>query len=118
IIIGIAVLLGVLSHTFSLGTIHRWGAEMNGWVLFSLMAFLPLVGVPISVLCIMAGAKFGPWNGLAVTAAAISINLILSWWIMRSWLRGPVEKLLQKTKYKKPELQKGEYAGVCILTAL
>lgn len=118
IIIGSAIAIGVCSHAISFKTIHQWSAELNGWILFGLMAFLPLVGVPISILCIMAGAKWGPWNGLAITAAAVSINLILSWWIMRSWLREPVEKLLQKTRYKKPELQKGEYVGVCILTAL
>jgi uncharacterized membrane protein YdjX (TVP38/TMEM64 family) len=118
IIVGSIVIIGVCSHGLSLKTIHQWSAELNGWILFALMAFLPLVGVPISILCIMAGAKYGPWFGLGVTAAAVSMNLILSWWIMRSWLRGPVEKILEKTRYKKPELEKGEYAGVCILTAL
>ncbi len=118
IIIGSAVVIGFLTHTVSFHTIHDWGKHMNGWLLFALMAFLPLAGVPISVLCVMAGAKWGPWNGLAATAAAVSINLILSWLMMRSWLRAPVEKILQKTHYKKPELEKGEYAGVCILTAL
>jgi uncharacterized membrane protein YdjX (TVP38/TMEM64 family) len=92
--------------------------NMNGWLLFLLMALLPLIGVPMSILGIMAGAKFGPLNGLAVSAAAVAINLIMSWWMMRSWLRKPVEKLLQKTDYKIPALQKGEYAGICLLTAL
>jgi uncharacterized membrane protein YdjX (TVP38/TMEM64 family) len=72
----------------------------------------------MSILGIMAGAKFGPLNGLAVSGAAVAINLITSWWMMRSWLRKPVEKLLQKTEYKIPTLQKGEYAGICLLTAL
>lgn len=118
IVIGSAVIIGILTHSISFRTIHAWGEHLDGWLLFALMAFLPLVGMPISLLCIMAGAKWGPWNGLAVTAAAVSINLILSWWMMRSWLRAPVEKILRKTQYKKPELEKAEYAGVCILTAL
>jgi uncharacterized membrane protein YdjX (TVP38/TMEM64 family) len=117
-VIGIAVLIGVLTHSLSLKTIHTWSVGMNGWVLFLLMASLPLVGVPMSLLCVMAGAKFGQWEGLAITAAAVAINLTASWWIGRAWLRKPVEKLLQKTEYKKPSLQKGEYVGVCILTAL
>jgi uncharacterized membrane protein YdjX (TVP38/TMEM64 family) len=118
VIIGSAVLIGALSHTVHLKTIHDWGTHINGGLLFVLMAFLPLVGAPMSILCIMAGAKFGPWGGLATTAAAVAINLLVSWWIMRSWLRQPVEKLLQKTQYKIPALEKGEYAGVCLLTAL
>lgn len=114
----ILIAIGVLSHSFSLRTIHSWAVHMNGWLLFLLMSLLPLVGVPMSILCIMAGAKFGPWEGLAITAVGVAINLIASWWIARKWLHGPVEKLLQKTQYKKPNLEKGEYAGVCLLTAL
>jgi uncharacterized membrane protein YdjX (TVP38/TMEM64 family) len=118
IIIGSAVLIGTLSHTVHLKTIHDWGTHINGWLLFVLMALLPLVGAPISIFCIMAGAKFGPWGGLATTGAAVAVNLLISWWIMRSWLREPVEKLLQRTPYKIPVIEKGEYAGVCLLTTL
>jgi len=117
-VIGTAVVIGILTHSISLRTIHEWSARLNGGLLFVLMAALPLVGVPMSLLCVMAGAKFGPWEGLGLTALAVSINLAASWWIAHTWLRKPVEKLLQKTHYKKPSLQKGEYIGVCILTAL
>src|SRR6185369_12514968 len=86
VVIGVALAIAILTHSFSLHQIHSWGEHMNGWLLLALMAFLPLVGVPMSVLCIMAGAKFGPWEGLGATAVAVSINLILSWWMMRSWL--------------------------------
>jgi len=114
----VVIVIGVLSHSFSLKTIHTWAVHMNGWVLFLLMSLLPLVGVPMSILCIMAGAKFGPWEGLIITGVGVAINIITSWWIARKWLHRPVEKLLQKTHYKKPHLKKGEYAGVCLLTAL
>ncbi len=118
VIIGSAVLIGGLSHAIHLKTIHDWAAHINGWLLFALMAFLPVVGVPMSILGIMAGAKFGPWYGLAVTAGAVAINMALSWWIMHSWLRKAVDRLLEKTHYKKPSLEVGEYAGVCMLTIL
>ncbi|HEY3762263.1 MAG TPA: VTT domain-containing protein [Verrucomicrobiae bacterium] len=112
------ILLGVLSHCIGLKTAHAWAARINGWVLFLAMALLPLVGAPMSILGIMAGAKFGPLNGLAVSAAAIACNLILSWWVARKWLHGPVQKLLRKVDYKMPELETTEYAGVCIITAV
>jgi uncharacterized membrane protein YdjX (TVP38/TMEM64 family) len=117
-IIGVCLIIGLVFHQFDLKTIHSWGARMNGWILFALMALLPLVGIPISILCVMAGAKFGPWEGLGVTSLAVAFNLAASWWIVRSWLRKPLEKLLRKTQYKKPTLEKGEYAGLCLLTAL
>ncbi|HEU6447615.1 MAG TPA: VTT domain-containing protein [Verrucomicrobiae bacterium] len=118
IVIASVIVLGALSHSISLKTIHAWSAEINGWLLFAIMAFLPLIGMPMSLLAIMAGAKFGPWEGMEISAATVSINLAASWWIARSWLRRPLEKLLRKTNYKRPTLEKGEYIGVCLLTAL
>lgn len=118
VIVVITIGLGLLGHSVSLKTIHEWGVRMNGWLLFAIMSLLPLVGMPMSLLSVMVGAKFGPWEGLAISAASVSINLALSWWIGRSWLHRPLEKLLKKTKYKRPVLEKGEYVGVCLLTAL
>jgi len=117
-IIGCVILLGILSHLIGLKTMHAWAAKINGWVLFLMMSLLPLVGMPMSLLGIMAGAKFGPLDGFAVSGAAVAVNLILSWWIARKWLRRPVEKILRKVEYKMPELETDEYAGICILTAL
>jgi uncharacterized membrane protein YdjX (TVP38/TMEM64 family) len=118
IIAGCIILLGLISHSIGLKAAHNWATHINGWILFLVMAILPLVGAPMSILGIMAGAKFGPLNGFAVTGVSISINLILSWWIARKWLRGPVKRILRKVEYKMPELETNEYAGVCILTAL
>ncbi|HEU5396258.1 MAG TPA: VTT domain-containing protein [Verrucomicrobiae bacterium] len=117
-VIAITVSLALVSHSIRFKTIHHWAAELNGWVIFAIMALTPLVGMPMSLLAIMAGAKFGPWLGLAISGAAVIVNLAGSWWIARSWLHQPLEKLLQKTKYKRPQLEKGEYVGVCLLTAL
>lgn len=117
-IIGCIIILGFLSHEIGLKTAHAWAEKINGWVLFLVMALLPLVGVPMSILGVMAGAKFGPLNGFTVSAVAVAVNLILSWWIARKWLRRPVEKILRKVEYKMPELETNEYAGICILTAL
>ncbi len=118
VLIGTALLVWCLSHAIGLKTVHGWATALNGWLLFVLMALLPLVGVPMSILGVMAGAKFGSWAAFAVTGGAVSINLILSWWIARRWLRKPVEKMLQRADYKIPHLEKGEYAGICVVTAL
>jgi uncharacterized membrane protein YdjX (TVP38/TMEM64 family) len=117
-IIAAAVILGVLSHIFHLSTIHQWGAAMNGWLLFLLILILPLLGIPMSLCGILIGAKFGAAYGMAVTAVAVAFHLSASWILARTWLNKPVKKLLQKTHYEMPSLQNGEYAGVCLLTAL
>ncbi len=117
-LIGVCVLLGALAHFVHLRTIHQWGMSVNGWLLFLLMSVLPLVGVPISILTVMAGAKYGPWGGIALTGGVVAFHLMASRWLARHWLRKPVEALLNKTQYKMPRVRKGEYVGVCLLAAL
>jgi uncharacterized membrane protein YdjX (TVP38/TMEM64 family) len=117
-LIGLCVLLGALAHFVHLRTIHQWGTSINGWLLFLLMALPPLVGAPMSILTVMAGAKYGPWGGIALTGGVVAIHLMASWWLARHWLRKPVELLLNKTQYKMPRVRKGEYVGVCLLAAL
>ncbi len=111
-------MLGGLAHLVHLHTIHQWGKSINGGLLFLLMSLLPLVGIPMSILTVMAGAKYGPWGGIAFTGGVVAIHLMASWWLARHWLRKPVETLLNKTQYKMPQVRKGEYVGVCLLTAL
>jgi uncharacterized membrane protein YdjX (TVP38/TMEM64 family) len=72
----------------------------------------------MSLCGILIGAKFGILDGLAVTAVAVAFHLAASWEIARSWLHHPLQKALQKTRYKMPALEPGEYAAVCLLTAL
>ncbi|HEY1788321.1 MAG TPA: hypothetical protein VGJ73_09210 [Verrucomicrobiae bacterium] len=118
IIIGAAVILAVCSHVFHLSTIHAWGVAMNSWLLVSLILVLPLFGMPMSLCAILIGAKFGATYGLAVTAVAVAFHLSASWVLARTWLHKPVKKLLKKTRCEMPPLETGEYAGVCLLTAL
>lgn len=118
VIIGAGLLIAGLCHLVHLKTIHAWGENINGWLLFALMSVLPLVGVPMSILSVMAGVKFGPGVGILVVGITAAIHLAASWWLARNWLRSPVKKLLKKTDYKMPRLEKGEYANVCLLTAL
>jgi uncharacterized membrane protein YdjX (TVP38/TMEM64 family) len=117
-VIVIALALGGLSHAVSLKTIHAWSNDINAWLLILLILVLPLIGMPMSICGIVIGAKFGVTNGLIVTAVAVAFHLSASWGIAKTWLHKPLEKILQKTRYKMPSMETGEYAGVCLLTAL
>ena len=117
-IIFIAALLGGLSHLVGFQTIHTWSEAINGWLLFVLILLLPLIGMPMSICGVIIGARYGALNGMAVTAVAVAFHLSASWVLARTWLRRPVEKILQKTDYKMPSLETAEYAAVCLLTAL
>ncbi|MEO6036180.1 MAG: VTT domain-containing protein [Verrucomicrobiota bacterium] len=98
--------------------LHDWAQTVNPWVVFALMAFLPVVGGPVSLLFAIGGARFGPVGGLFAAAAAIAINLLLTYWMTKSVLQRPIAALFKKTKYKIPQVPKGEYVSVTLLTAL
>jgi uncharacterized membrane protein YdjX (TVP38/TMEM64 family) len=91
---------------------------LNGFVLFTLIALLPLVGVPMSVLLVAAGARYGHAWGFVLAAAAIAIHLLASWWVAHSWLKRPLVALLRKLGRRKPEVPAGDSVPVCLLVAL
>ncbi len=91
---------------------------LNGFVVFLLMALLPIVGVPASILYVVGGAKFGHTWGLVIAGAAIVIHLLASWWVAHSWLKRPLEMLLRKLRRQKPQVPEGEYVAVCLLVSL
>lgn len=98
--------------------LHDWAQTVPGWLVFAFMAFLPLIGVPMSLLLIIGGARFGKTWGLIAAAASISINLLLTYWLAKFVLHKPIAAFFKKTKYKMPQVPDGEYVSVSLLTAL
>jgi uncharacterized membrane protein YdjX (TVP38/TMEM64 family) len=97
---------------------HDWARTVPGWLVFAFMAFLPLVGVPVSFTYVMGGARFGAIGGLIAAAFAIAINLLLTYWLTKSVLHRPIAAFFKKTKYRMPQVPDGEYVSVSLLTAL
>ena len=116
--VGGVLLLALLVWLCDLEWLHEQASQLNGVVVFLLIVFLPLAGVPVSVLYAVGGAKFGHTWGLVLTVGAIALHLLLSWWIAHSWLKRPLEALMRKLGRRKPEVPKGEYVPVCLLVAL
>jgi uncharacterized membrane protein YdjX (TVP38/TMEM64 family) len=112
------ILIAVLVWCFDLKWLHDHAQSFNGVLVFVLTVFLPLVGVPVSAVYAVVGAKFGPVFGLAVAVVAIALHLLLSWWIAHSWLKRPLEALLRRTGRQIPGVPEGEYIPVCLLVAL
>ncbi len=81
--------------------IHR---ETHPWLFLLLMLLLPLAGFPITPFLLLAGIKFGPLGGFAVTAAVFGAHLVISYLLTHSLLRPFVWKLLARTRYKLPEI--------------
>jgi len=92
--------------------------RLDPLVVFVLMAVLPLAGFSISVVYLVAGAKFGPLGGGAVIAAATAIHLLAANWIGRGFLRAPIERLLEKRKHHLPHMPPGENVAFATLAVL
>lgn len=118
-LVGLGALIAVvLSQHFDWSAVNREIAGFNSGLVILLMALLPLVGFPISLVYLMAGARFGPWLGLPVVVLVTAVHLLGTYWIARSFLRGPLERFLARRNYRLPHVPEGESGGVCLLAAL
>lgn len=120
--------LGALALAAAL-TLWLWGdfewriivetiSGFNGAIVFVLMATLPIGGFSIVVVYLVAGAKFGPVLGGAAVAGATAVHLIASFWIARSFLRGPIERQLRRRGHRLPHVPEGENASVAAMAVL
>jgi uncharacterized membrane protein YdjX (TVP38/TMEM64 family) len=114
---GIAA-LALAAWIFDLKALHGAAQSMNGLVLFVVTALLPLAGVPVSVLYIAVGARFGHAWGMVLVAGAIVVHLSAAWWIGHSWLKRPLVAILRRFGKKKPQVPAGESVATCLLIAL
>lgn len=83
-----------------------------------LMALLPIVGFPIAIVYLVAGARFGPGVGGLVVAAVTAVHLVGSHFIARSVLRAPLERWIAKRHQHLPEVPEDEQLMVCVIGAL
>ncbi|MEP6662201.1 MAG: VTT domain-containing protein [Verrucomicrobiota bacterium] len=98
--------------------LHGWAEKLPGPLVFLFMAVLPVVGVPISLLFVIGGARFGIFGGMIAAAFAIAINLLLTFLMTKFVLRKPIANFFKNRQYKLPQVPKGEYAAVTLLAAL
>jgi uncharacterized membrane protein YdjX (TVP38/TMEM64 family) len=117
-VLGFVVFIGIFFWGIDPTVFHGWVEEMHGALVFLLMALLPLVGFPASIIFVVAGAKFGSGWGLLAVSASIALNLLATYWICTSFLRRFVKSVFQKTKYRMPQVPEGEYVSITLLTVL
>lgn len=114
---GIALIV-VLFSVLDLKWLHTHAQQLSGEIVFALTVILPLIGVPVSAVYVIAGAKFGLGWGLTLSLVAIALHLIASWWIAHGWLKRPLEALFRKMGRQIPKVPRGESVPVCLLVAL
>ena len=120
---GVVVLAGavalILYYTdLSWASLTDWIDRVNPIAALPLMAVLPILGFPIAIVYLFAGARFGPIGGGAVVAAITAIHLLGTYLIANSFLRAPLKRFIEKRHKHLPEIPEDEQAAVCVIAAL
>lgn len=66
----------------------------NPWVFMALMATLPVIGFPVAVCYLYAGAAFGFLWGWLYCLVGLAASIATSYWLARGCLRAPLQSLL------------------------
>ncbi len=88
--------------------ISGWVDEIKSWpayLFFLATAVLPLTGIPISPLFIVASIRFGVAWGIPFSLAAVAVNMVLAYWLSSKVLHGFLERLLRWGNYSIPRIK-------------
>lgn len=92
------------------------------WAFFGGMAVLPAFGFPLLPFTLAAGPafgeQFGPVNVALWAVGAVTVNITLSYWLARSVLRKPVQRVLVALGFRLPDLPEGTAWQVAFLVRL
>lgn len=119
IAVGCALAAAATAFLFSridVHELHRTAARMPAVPAFALLAVLPLIGFPASVLHVAAGIRFGAPLGLALVAASIAFQLVASHFIVQRW-RDRFERASWIRKVRR-RLPQGTHSSICVFAVL
>jgi uncharacterized membrane protein YdjX (TVP38/TMEM64 family) len=116
VLIGAGLVLRYTELTWT-GVIE-WIGALNPLAVLPLMAVLPIAGFPISVVYLVAGARFGPLWGGVVVAGVTLVHLLGTYLVARSFLRDPLRRFIERRHAHLPEIPDDEQAAICVIAAL
>jgi uncharacterized membrane protein YdjX (TVP38/TMEM64 family) len=92
------------------------------WAFFTACAFLPAVGVPLTVFTITAGEVFAPRmtmvGVIAAALLAIAVNLGLTYWLARKALRPLLSQIAGRYGYSIPRVTSANALSVALAVRL
>jgi uncharacterized membrane protein YdjX (TVP38/TMEM64 family) len=121
VLFSVLVFMGIsfaIYSTVDLQRLQRVLESCDGGRVFVFIAILPLFGFPVSVLQILAGAKFGIGMGFLVSTLSIFVHMFGMYWIGRSFMRRPLEWYLARRKHHLPQVPQGENRSFAFLMTL
>lgn len=92
--------------------------RLDPWLLLPLMALLPLGGFSVSLVYLLAGARFGPvWGGVVIAGLTL-VHLTGTWLLARGFLREPLRRFLDRRQVRLPAVPEPDQPVVCAIAAL
>ncbi len=106
------------AHLKSLAhTAIAWCATVNPLLFVLAFTFLPYVGVPSSLLYLLAASAYGPVPALGWSCLALACNVTFGY-VIGSWLRRPISGWLERKGRKLPEVPPSETWRLVLLTRI
>ena len=119
VVVCIAAVTAIIFYTdISWAGITGWIERVNPVLALPLMAVLPILGFPIAIVYLFAGARFGPLGGGLVVAAITAVHMLGTYLIANSFLRGPLQRFIEKRHKRLPAIPEDEQAAVCVIATL
>lgn len=101
------------------GVVLELIAAVGPVAFFAAMAILPSVGAPMAPFAVMCGLAFRERLGLPLVlllgVTAMTINIIITYWLARRWLRPPLTRLIERWGYKLPQVDGGDATRLIVL---
>ena len=119
LVIAVAAVAALLYYSeFEWASVTR---VIEGWdplLVIPLMALLPVMGFPIVVVYLVAGARFGPWWGGAVVAGVTTVHLLLTHVVANGLFRGAIQRFVERRHKRLPEIRADEHGSIALLVSL
>lgn len=121
-----AAALFFLLHGTHLQKAEEWFNQIMGRIsaagpvaFFAAMAILPAAGAPVLAFTLTVGPAFRAQLGLAgvlaACAASLLVNISVTYWLARCWLRPWLEKLVVRRGYKIPQVSRADQFEITLL---
>lgn len=79
----VTLVLAIFWRQIDIEKLHVQADRLPGWTIFTSISIAPLLGVPVAMLHVVAGVRFGIGGGLVVVAITTVIHHVAGWGLVQ-----------------------------------